>query len=397
MNILFYGPFSYPNGTGATTRMRAYGQGLTLLGCNFNLFCVEPTEIEPSVQNREIFGETNRIKFRYTCGTTVSSKSLLRRKVDLLKGVLGLFWGIIEEHRQKQIDVVIYYTAKSTIHTLAGWFACKLCNITFYAETTEFPFVYEQKSFVKNIKILIYQTFTCKFYDGIIIISTLLEKHYAKLLRKSAKIIRIPIIVDTYMFRPTITNNEIVTICYCGHLCNLQELENLLIVFSKIVSKYENIALKIVGDIDKSPHKDKVFSIALGDKLKNKINFTGLVAHSNLSDEFASVDIFVLPRPSGLFSSAGFPTKLGEYLASGKPVITTKTGDIPLYLTHKVDAYLVEPDDNETFAKTLCYVLNNPDKARIVGMNGRQTCLKYFSSDVNSYLLLEHLRTKLNR
>ena len=50
---------------------------------------------------------------------------------------------------------------------------------------------------------------------------------------------------------------------------------------------------------------------------------------------------FALPREDALFSRAGFATKLGEYLASGRPVIASATGDVELYLKDDVDAFLV--------------------------------------------------------
>ena len=393
MNILIYGPFAFPNGTGATARMHAYGSGLISQGCAINLFCVEPTEFESSIQNKDIVGEVNGIHYRYTCGTTVANSSSLRRKLDQARGVICLFFGIIQEHRKNKIDIIIYYTAKSIIHAFVGWLACKICKITFYAETTEFPLIYEKENFKKILKTKIHNI-TCKLYDGLIVISTLLETHYRKLLRESAEILRIPIIVDTRMFVSSTMSNSQRTICYCGNLSSLSELDNLLYIFSRIICNHENVILKIIGDLEKSPYKTRILDIVMANNLQKMVIFTGAIAHKDIASVFAVVDIFVLPRPSGLFSSAGFPTKLGEYLAIGKPVITTDTGDIPLYLTHKVDAYLVEADNNEAFAATLNHVLSNPDEASIVGKNGRQTCLRYFDAEVNAVLMLAHFRKK---
>ena len=41
---------------------------------------------------------------------------------------------------------------------------------------------------------------------------------------------------------------------------------------------------------------------------------------------------FALPREDALFSRAGFATRPGEYLASGRPVIASATRDVEFHL-----------------------------------------------------------------
>ena len=98
-----------------------------------------------------------------------------------------------------------------------------------------------------------------------------------------------------------------------------------------------------------------------------------------------------LARAEGLFSTAGFPTKLGEYLASGKPVVTTATGGIPRYLRSGVDAFLVHSGDTVAFAETLRYVMSHPEHATEVGLRGRQIALKEFSNVRHGARLIEFI------
>ena len=60
-----------------------------------------------------------------------------------------------------------------------------------------------------------------------------------------------------------------------------------------------------------------------------------------LFERLRTARVLALPRPAGSFSQAGLPTKVAEYLASGRPVVVTAVGDLPLYLRDGVDAYLV--------------------------------------------------------
>ena len=51
-----------------------------------------------------------------------------------------------------------------------------------------------------------------------------------------------------------------------------------------------------------------------------------------------------MARPDSRQARGGFPTKLGEYLATGKPVCVTKVGEITVYLEDNVSAFLAEPE-----------------------------------------------------
>jgi glycosyltransferase involved in cell wall biosynthesis len=86
-----------------------------------------------------------------------------------------------------------------------------------------------------------------------------------------------------------------------------------------------------------------------------------------------------LDRPQSRQAKYGFPTKLGEYLLTGNPVVVTSVGDIPLFLKDGESAYLVEPDNIEEFAAKLDYVLSHYEESKRVGQNGREVALKHFS------------------
>lgn len=91
-----------------------------------------------------------------------------------------------------------------------------------------------------------------------------------------------------------------------------------------------------------------------------------------------SADCLVLARPDSLQARAGFPTKLGEYLATGIPVVVTKTGEIARYLEDGRNAYLVEPGDVKGLAEKISWVVTHPDAAKRVGESGREVAQRSF-------------------
>ena len=54
-----------------------------------------------------------------------------------------------------------------------------------------------------------------------------------------------------------------------------------------------------------------------------------------------------------LSTREGFEVKVSEALHTGKPVVASRTGGIPLQIQHGKSGYLVTPGDNDTVAKHL--------------------------------------------
>ncbi|HEY5535881.1 MAG TPA: glycosyltransferase, partial [Ignavibacteria bacterium] len=91
-------------------------------------------------------------------------------------------------------------------------------------------------------------------------------------------------------------------------------------------------------------------------------------------------------------ANAGFPFKLGEYLATGNPVISTKASDVENYLT-KDDAYLIEFNSPQQICGALTEIVNNTEVARKIGLNGMKKYQKFFSPEINGKLLYNLLIT----
>jgi len=106
------------------------------------------------------------------------------------------------------------------------------------------------------------------------------------------------------------------------------------------------------------------------------------MAHEDVIRIMSRARCLVLARPDSMQARAGFPTKLGEYLALGRPVIVTKVGEIPSYLQDGVSAYLVDPEDVAGFAEKIREVFVDPVSAEQIGKAGREVALRNFDYKV---------------
>ena len=102
-----------------------------------------------------------------------------------------------------------------------------------------------------------------------------------------------------------------------------------------------------------------------------------------------------MTRIDSKFAQAGFPFKLGEYLATTKPVVATDVSDVSLYLDHLQDIVLAKPSDTKSLVDSIELLIKSPEKRKVIGENGRKKCEKYFNPEINSKMLFDFMK-KIN-
>ncbi len=144
------------------------------------------------------------------------------------------------------------------------------------------------------------------------------------------------------------------------------------------------VRLRVWGDgPDRAALADQARRLGVADR----VTFGGMIPASRIPAALMAADCLVLPRPTSRQAAGGFPTKLGEYLATARPVIATTTGDISAKLS-AADAVLVPPDDARALADAMAWVAGHPDAACRLGRAGRRAAEREFSAAVGADRLL---------
>ena len=102
--------------------------------------------------------------------------------------------------------------------------------------------------------------------------------------------------------------------------------------------------------------------------------------------------MLVNPRQSGEWADAGFPTKLGEYFATKRPVITTKIGDLKDYFTDKKQAIFAEPNKPESIAEAILYLLRNNSESERIGEEGYKWAVRNLEYNNNAKRLIDFIK-----
>jgi len=196
-------------------------------------------------------------------------------------------------------------------------------------------------------------------FIGLITISPVLKNNFISLGVPEEKIFILPDAVDNELFkRPSNfkqSERENPVVVYSGHLYDYKGIPTIL----SAAKLLPDVNFKLVGG-----HEEDVKRVSDEIRIKKLTNLslTGHLPHSEVPQHLWNADVLLLP-PSGKHPSAQWtsPVKLGEYLASGTPVVATKIPALNYWLTDK-EVKFVEPDNPESLAKGIRSILENPVK-----------------------------------
>ncbi len=398
-NVVIMGDlFGFPHfaGSGASTRVRAYASGLRDNGARVKVLCVEPTEDRAAPVNTQVKGVVDGIDFEYTYGSTARPDPGMDRKLRKLTKY-GRFLMAVRKRAAEGdgLDAVIVYSRRVT-WIFTARVACWLTGAVLLHEDVERYLVWHRLNLRKRARRWFYEEVAFKAFDGCLAISSQLRGYCAAHLRRGAKAIIVPILVDVEEFTRDGDAADIPDdhMTYCGSLSHPQSV-SVVEVFGAVADEHPGLRLRLIGGSQRPDAERDLRALAARLGVAERVTFAGKVPREELIRLLCSARVLVLPRSNEpraeSAAAAALPTKVGEYLAAGRPVVVSAAGDIPLYLTDGVDAFLAPPTDSAAFVERLRYVLSHAEEAEAVGRRGRETARRSFDPAVHAARILEFI------
>lgn len=165
------------------------------------------------------------------------------------------------------------------------------------------------------------------------------------------------------------------SIVYTGRLTAPKGVYTLVKAAKKILAKQKNTVFYLVGDSTQNDLQNLTKLAGNPDQIK----FVGPVTpHESLVYQRAA-DVLVLPGSAQFTNPREYtsPLKLFEYLASGVPMIATSVPANTAILTHKINAYLIPPDEPYSLARGITTVLNDKKLARSLAHQAKKDAGNY--------------------
>ncbi|HEY4988327.1 MAG TPA: glycosyltransferase [Opitutaceae bacterium] len=130
------------------------------------------------------------------------------------------------------------------------------------------------------------------------------------------------------------------------------------------------------------------FQESLTPELKSHVIDLGFIAKARLPGLLAMADALVQPGGPGPFNDYRLPSKLPEFLASGRPVVLPAT-NIALEMMDGVEAVFLSSGSPEDIASCCERIFGDPDFAAGLGRNGAAFARRHFDLDANTAGLLK--------
>jgi len=106
--------------------------------------------------------------------------------------------------------------------------------------------------------------------------------------------------------------------------------------------------------------------------LESAVVFAGYVDYQEMPEHLAAMDVVVAPYPNLPFFYYS-PVKIFEYMAAGKPVVTTAIGQIAEIVNDGVNGCLCPPDDLRCMVEKIVGLVKEPRKRQRLGKAARAT------------------------
>jgi glycosyltransferase involved in cell wall biosynthesis len=277
----------------------------------------------------------------------------------------------LEIIKREGIDVVVVSNLISGMATIS---AAKLAGVPIVFDLLDFfpSFVSQVGSMPKFMTDFGESVACClleanlSLSNAIIVTSTVLRDLFKD--KYSSKIHYVPNGVDTSRFEPSVVPFRLkrsdsldnVVVGFVGHLDFWVDVDIIIEAAEILAHKLDGFRCLIVGG---GPYFDQFRSVVRKRHLEQYFVLPGIVPYKQVPSYVAAMDVCLLPFKKALVSDGSCPNKLFEYLACGKPVISTSiaevariASDIPLFAEsgREFAERAIEVVSNDSYRKSLC-------------------------------------------
>ncbi len=200
---------------------------------------------------------------------------------------------------------------------------------------------------------------------NIIAISSLLDDYYKD---RGCNTVTIPTIVDTKEYEVVSTASKpcdgTVKIAYAGTPGKKDYIANAIRAVALLSEdERKRLQLHLYGP---EPEQLSVLGLdaAFLENYKENIVCHGRIPFEQVKHRIAEADFTVLLRPNKRYANAGFPTKVGESMACGTPVIANLTSDLHKYIIDGQTGIVCADETPESCAKAFRKALSMTDEQR---------------------------------
>jgi glycosyltransferase involved in cell wall biosynthesis len=152
-------------------------------------------------------------------------------------------------------------------------------------------------------------------------------------------------------------------------------------------SRHRNLHLLVIGS---RPEPIRAFAESIG--IDDRVLLPGRISDEDLPVTLAAADVLALPLEDNLINRGRWPHKLGDMLASQRPVIVSRAGEFPQLLEQRQCAVVVDYSP-EAFTRAFDGILAAPADYVSLARRGREL----IETELNWHVIGNQLEDVLHR
>ena len=313
-------------------------------------------------------GTFEGINYVFTSGTIYRPKNFFSRSSRKLIGFINEFRLLLKFRLDNNLDFAI-------LHELNFWdlIYYKIVSVLFRFKLIYLLVEYNaamtaRQKFKYKVSDYFFEKIGLKLIDGALPISKLLTDYLIKI-APGKPFLKIPVIVDFSKFENAGLVKDNIGFLYCGSADYSEVIYFILKCFESIKTRQDVYLYLIIGG--REIVKEEIRNYINKMEKKDFVKILSNLQYSELVQMYKSATALLIPLRPTLQDEARFPHKIGEYLASGNPIITTNIGEVKYYFKDSVNAFIAEEYSVEAYLEKMEYVLKYPQKAEQIGLNGK--------------------------
>jgi glycosyltransferase involved in cell wall biosynthesis len=220
--------------------------------------------------------------------------------------------------------------------------------------------------------------------DGIVVLSEYLRKK-AQCFKKDDSIIKVHGGADLDYIQYYSDNSEIKkTLGISQEFLTFGYLD----AYDKALSELKYFIEAFVELKDILKLKLIVFGVKLNSEISEKLG-NGLINiewidFSRDASKFACVDVFLMLKEDNIVNTAGWPNKIGEYMACGRPILLNPVGEMIEFAKLHSDAFFITENNQKAIKKIMMKIYEHKNDLLKLGKINRDISEQEMSWDIRS-------------
>ena len=370
---VWVGDHGFPVGLATIQRAKLICLGLKERGLNVSVISRYGIH-DKSKAIDKIDGDWKGIRYKFASGISYRPKKIHERTLYKIWGFIMEYIYISRLASENRLDVLLLHT--NLVGNIVYYkFLCYIYGIPLLLSYVErYTAIRGTKSFLRRLNDILYERIGLRLASGILPISSYLSDLCSNLAPETPSL-RVPVITDPCRFRRINRDRISKYFMFVGGAGYSEIVEFCISAFECVTDDSAYLYLVVSG----SDHKLKLIQNRIHESPKSsRIKLYSDLQEGELSTLYMNAYALLIPLRPTTQDRARFPHKIGEYSATGNPIISSSFGEVAKFLDDGVNAMLINTYSIDALARKMMFLLDHPKLAEEIGKNGQRIAKEVF-------------------